>query len=293
MAQKFANVARGLLASGINAAQTTIEITEGGALFPVADGTDWFKAVLQDADGIEIVEVTGHTPASNTFTVIRGREGTTARTFAIGSVFGQRVTAGDMEAAVKGGLPAYEYENRGDLRALTSEDGDVALVEGLGLFRFYLGSDEPDDDESCFATPAGRWLLEAVHWDVVDAWNLPDDDARDAFDEDESLRFDARFGARVLHGTAVNAITTLASISTASFTGTVTGAAVGDMVLITPRAEIGSTANATARLAFYGTVSAADTVQITLVNPSAAAAAINPAVIGAGNPWSIAVLKNI
>jgi hypothetical protein len=97
MAQKFANAARGLLASGINDSTTTIEITEGGSLFPVANGTDWFKAVLQDETGIEIVTVTGHTAGSNTFTVTRGQEGTTARSFALGSVFGQRVTAGDME----------------------------------------------------------------------------------------------------------------------------------------------------------------------------------------------------
>jgi hypothetical protein len=103
MAQKFANAARGLLSAGINNSTTTIEITEGGSLFPVANGTDWFKAVLQDGTGIEIVTVTGHTSGSNTFTVTRGQEGTTARSFALGSVFGQRVTAGDMEAAVAGG----------------------------------------------------------------------------------------------------------------------------------------------------------------------------------------------
>lgn len=205
------------------------------------------------------------------------------------------LTAAQVQAIIgsSGAVPTFAYDNRAALRTRAGVSGDQAIVEGLGLFVFATGSDEPDDDESCFATATGRWLMEAVHWDVVSTWQMPDDDARDVFDEDEPLRFDARFGARVLHGIAVNAITTLASISTASFTGTVTGAAVGDRVLITPRAEIGSTADGTARLAFYGTVSAADTVRITLVNPSAAAAAINPAVIGAGNPWSIAVLKHI
>ena len=100
MPQKFANAARGLLSAGINNSTTTITITEGGSLFPVANGTDWFKAVLQDETGIEIVTVTGHTSGSNTFTVTRGQEGTTARSFALGSVFGQRVTAGDMESAI-------------------------------------------------------------------------------------------------------------------------------------------------------------------------------------------------
>jgi len=98
MPQRFANAARGLLASGITNSTTSISITEGGALFPVANTEDWFHCVLQDEAGIEIVRVNTHTAASNTFTVVRGQGGTTARSFALGSVFGQRVTAADMEA---------------------------------------------------------------------------------------------------------------------------------------------------------------------------------------------------
>ena len=64
MAQLFADAARAYLSAGIAAGDTTIGISSGGALFPVANGTDWFKAVLQDASGIEIVYVTAHTSAS-------------------------------------------------------------------------------------------------------------------------------------------------------------------------------------------------------------------------------------
>ncbi len=96
MGQLFADAARAYLSAGINNTATTISITSGGALFPVANGTDWFKAVLQDASGIEIVYVTAHTSGANTFTVTRGQEGTTARSFAAGSVFGIRVTSADM-----------------------------------------------------------------------------------------------------------------------------------------------------------------------------------------------------
>jgi hypothetical protein len=115
MAQKFANAARGLLASGINDSTTTIEIASGGSLFPVANTTDWFNAVLQDETGIEIVRVNTHTSGSNTFTVVRGQEGTTARSFALGSVFGQRVTAGDMEGRV--------VATNGTASGLTLNDG--------------------------------------------------------------------------------------------------------------------------------------------------------------------------
>jgi hypothetical protein len=125
MAQKFANAARGLLASGINDSTTTIEIASGGSLFPVANTTDWFNAVLQDETGIEIVRVDTHTSASNTFTVVRGQEGTTARSFALGSVFGQRVTAGDMEGRV--------VATNGTASGLTLNDGyteEVVAVTG-------------------------------------------------------------------------------------------------------------------------------------------------------------------
>lgn len=96
MSQLFSNAARGYLSSGINDTATTITLTGLGNLFPVAAANDWFKAVLQDANGIEIVYCTAHSVGSNTFTVLRGQEGTTARAFAANAIFGQRVTATDM-----------------------------------------------------------------------------------------------------------------------------------------------------------------------------------------------------
>lgn len=127
MVQKFANAARGLLASNIAAGDTTITITEGGGLFPVANGTDWFKAVLQDADGIEIVQVNTHTSASNSFTAVRGQEGTTARAFAAGSVFGQRVTAEDMEAAVFGDVSTTATQNLTNKTIIGAREARVAM----------------------------------------------------------------------------------------------------------------------------------------------------------------------
>lgn len=112
MTQKFSNGARGELASTINSTDATISIVEFGNLFPVANtgnvaisgAADWFKAVLQDADGIEIVYVRTHTLASNTFSnVIRGQEGTIAREFVGGSVIGIRPLASDIAEAL---LPA-------------------------------------------------------------------------------------------------------------------------------------------------------------------------------------------
>ncbi len=100
MAQKFANAARAYLSAGISDVATTVTITSGGALFPEITGSDFSRAVLQDEAGIEIVLVTAHTAASNSFTVTRGQEGTTARAFSSGAVFGLRMTAADGDTFV-------------------------------------------------------------------------------------------------------------------------------------------------------------------------------------------------
>lgn len=177
------------------------------------------------------------------------------------------------------------YDNRAALRSQTPAAGEMAIVDGLGLFVWQAGSTEPDDDESCFATSTGRWLLEAVHWDVVDAWQAPDDAARDEFDEDELIRF----ASKVLTGSATCAITSVATVSSSSFTGTVTGAAVGDRVIATPPAQLGSTAAETGKLSYHAWVSAANTVTVMLTNASAAAATTDAAIQTA---WPITVIKS-
>lgn len=104
MAQLFSNAARSELSGAIIAGDTSFSIVDSGSEFPVANtgasaigpSADWFKAVLQDASGIEIVFVRTHAPASTSFSdVLRGQEGTTARSFAAGSTLGLRPTAGD------------------------------------------------------------------------------------------------------------------------------------------------------------------------------------------------------
>ena len=182
-------------------------------------------------------------------------------------------------------VATYTYDSRADLRSMAAASGDMALVDGLGLFVFSSGSDEPDDDESCFATATGRWLLQAVHWDVVNAWQLPDDDVRDAFDEDEP----ARFASKILTGSATCSITSVAATASTSFTDTVTGAAVGDRVIATPPGALGATDAESGRLSYHAWVSAANTVTIMLTNASAAAANTNAAIRAA---WPITVIKS-
>lgn len=111
MPQLFTNNARALLTSGIGAADTSLVIEAAKAdLFPTANtgaspvpaATNWFKCTLQDSAGnVEIVYVRTRVAGSGVLSnVLRGQEGTTARTFNAGTVVGLRVTASDLQSAL-------------------------------------------------------------------------------------------------------------------------------------------------------------------------------------------------
>jgi len=111
MPQLFANNARALLASGINDTATSLTVEANKAdLFPTANtGTgpvpsanNWYKVTLQDAQGnTEIVYVRTRTAGSGILSnVIRGQEGTTARSFSAGAVVGLRLTALDVQQSI-------------------------------------------------------------------------------------------------------------------------------------------------------------------------------------------------
>ena len=185
---------------------------------------------------------------------------------------------------IKIGVDFYSYDNRANLRSLTPVSDSQVLVDGLGYFIWQPGSTEPDDDESAFATASGVWLLQAPHWDLLDAWNLPEWEVIAADDEDEPLRF----SSKILSGSATCAISSVATNASASFTGTVPGASVGDRVIATPPAQLGTDSANTGRLSYHAWVSASGTVTIMLTNASASSATINSAVKTA---WSITVIK--
>jgi hypothetical protein len=71
-------------------------------------------------------------------------------------------------------------------------------------------------------------------------------------------------------------------LSTSSFTVTVTGAAIGDEVVVSPSLTLD------ARLSFYARVSATNTVTVSINNASASSATLtNP------TTWYVAVIKSI
>jgi hypothetical protein len=86
-------------------------------------------------------------------------------------------------------LNRVSYDNRNLLRESISEVDDSTVVEGLGLFMWVNSKEEPDDDETCFTTLYGQWLLETPAWDLLLAWSMHETSYINDLQEDEPLRF--------------------------------------------------------------------------------------------------------
>lgn len=92
MAVLYTNNASTTLSAGINSAVTSLSVASGaGALFPNPTAGDVFYATLANSAGnIEIVLVTAR--SADTFTIVRGIDGTTARAWLAGDSVEIRVT---------------------------------------------------------------------------------------------------------------------------------------------------------------------------------------------------------
>ena len=97
----FANNAASLLASGINASATSLTVTAGsGVLFPALSGSKYFYCTLANTSGaLEIIKVTAR--SSDTFTMIRGQDGTTAQSWNANDKVELRLVAANLNDLVK------------------------------------------------------------------------------------------------------------------------------------------------------------------------------------------------
>jgi hypothetical protein len=94
MARKYKNNASSTLAGALGVNTTTLTVATGhGDRFPVASGADYFKLTLQKSGGMEIVKVTSRVASSDSMTIERAQEGTTALSFSIGDIVSLRATA--------------------------------------------------------------------------------------------------------------------------------------------------------------------------------------------------------
>ena len=169
------------------------------------------------------------------------------------------------------------------LRAVApAGDGQWALWKDNGLYLFQQSGTGIDDGELVIqpAAGGGRWLLQAVGWDMVVAM-LAADLAR-IEDLETAIAFVLdRLPAPRSRATATCSASSLASIATFDFTVGVPGAEVGDAVLVNPPGVLD------ARIVYSAFVSASGIVTIRLSNPSASAATSN---VGTGS-WGVLVMK--
>jgi hypothetical protein len=93
MAVLVKNNAYSTLASTITDVATSISLAAGtGSRFPVISGGDYFYATLIDtSNNLEVVKVTAR--STDTLTVVRAQDGTTARSYSSGSRIELRITA--------------------------------------------------------------------------------------------------------------------------------------------------------------------------------------------------------
>ena len=83
------------------------------------------------------------------------------------------------------------YDDRSTLRTMSPEVDDSTVVAGLGLFMWVSTQLEPDDDETCFTTSAGQWILRIPSSDLIAAWGQFEDEYFNDWIEDEPKRFAA------------------------------------------------------------------------------------------------------
>jgi hypothetical protein len=192
-------------------------------------------------------------------------------------------TAMEWATASSGSSIGYStYDARNDLRALTPTAHALIVVESLGLFQWFSGSTEPDDDETSFATASGVWQLIAAHTDMVFAnWLAEVDSLYSAVDTLTA------FTGKFLRGSFNMTLTSLGAISTTVFTAPVAGASIGDSVIVNPGNGFGNDDGSKAILNYKAYVSSANIVTINVCNSATAAyvANITP------STWSVLVIK--
>lgn len=81
------------------------------------------------------------------------------------------------------------YDDRSTLKTAAPQVDDSVIVEGLGLFMWTDSKEEPEDDETCFTTSTGQWLLQSPSLELINAWGLYDTSFTEDWREDEAKRF--------------------------------------------------------------------------------------------------------
>ena len=154
------------------------------------------------------------------------------------------------------------YSNRAQLRSTEGPITVTASVESLGVFTWKSGFNDIDDDETCFLSATGTWLLVAADPDLAWAYTYPElSDLQNHF----------------LYGTYNHAIASLAPQTYITVNTPLANAGVGDTVYLTPSGVCYATVEA------Y--VSAPNVITISFGNTGASAVTLTSGL------WTILVIK--
>ena len=135
MAVVFKNNAKTTLASSLSSSATSVSVADG-SVFPSLGSGEIFFCTLDDGTNNEIVKVTA--VSSNTLTVVRAQESTTARSFASGDAAELRLTAGILSLFSQTGVAITdEIEAYLDANGLTFPDNVKAQFGGGNDFAIY------------------------------------------------------------------------------------------------------------------------------------------------------------
>ena len=200
MAVKFANLASTTLSSAITNSATSIAVADA-SLFPTLGSGDYFYATIGEGAGSEIVKVTAI--SSNTLTVTRAQDGTTASAFSSGETIALRVVAAALDDIASQAQSAADTESvsiSGDTMTGTlALTDDTAIAWGSGTSRPAIIGNTADDDLDIYILGNSIVNVDASGIDVTGTIT-----ATKLIDSDNSNAYVDPNGASVLQGSLLS-----------------------------------------------------------------------------------------
>lgn len=166
MAAIFTNFAYSTLATSITNAQTSLTVAAGhGARFPAPSGGNHFYATLESALLVrEIVKVTAR--STDTFTIVRAQDNTTANAFSAGVSVALRLNAAVFAELfpVNVGAAGQVLTSNGSTTPPTFQNASAAVF--TPAFSVYISV-----DQTITASTWTKLALDAEDFDTTSAWN--------------------------------------------------------------------------------------------------------------------------
>ena len=149
----YTNNAATTLSASITSGATSLTVSSGtGTLFPNPTSPDYFLLTLQGVSGTptEIVKVTAR--STDTFTIVRAQEGTTASAFTGGDKAELRITAAAMNGAVFSGLA-------GGIITENAGTGTVSYTISTGKNALSVGPISLNSGVAITVPSGSRWVI--------------------------------------------------------------------------------------------------------------------------------------